>query len=48
MKYLDYRSLKTLKDLSSKIDLKEITPKKLYRDYQKENQICQLLNNSLS
>ena len=39
--HLDYRSLKTLKDLSSAMDFKNMAPKKLCGDCQKSNQTRQ-------
>lgn len=48
MGYLSYRSLKTLKNLSSKIDIKDIALKKLYEDCQKGNQTCQLSQSCIS
>lgn len=43
MGYLGYRCLKTLKNLGSGIDFKDIALKKLCRNCQKGNQTCQSL-----
>lgn len=41
IEYLGYKSLTTLKNLSSKIDFKAIILSKLYKNYQKRDQIYQ-------
>lgn len=48
MGYLGYKSLKMFKNLSNRIDFKEITLNKLCKDCQKRDQTYQLLKNLIS